>query len=132
MARAAATTVRNGTSGATATVGANGMVGNFGGTTAAGGVGTNGAGVPGAGGNVVSTGGLVASAGTPAAGGSTGPLCGGPAIPANKGRCSTSVVTAKGSALMIHDFEDAGPDNDYLGVFFGEMGAAANGSTATT
>ena len=29
-------------------------------------------------------------------------------------------IVAKGSALTIHDFEDPGPDSDYLGVFFGD------------
>lgn len=99
-------------------------------------VGTGGTGVVGTGGtSVVGTGGAVATGGTgvvgtggttttvggmTGAGGSTGPLCGGPAIPANKGRCQAGAVVAKGSAIMIHDFEDEGPDKDYLGVFFGD------------
>jgi predicted chitinase len=54
------------------------------------------------------------------AGGTGMPLCGGPAIPANKGRCMTGKVVAKGSALMIHDFEEPGEKNDYMGIFFGD------------
>jgi predicted chitinase len=112
-----------GSSGASVTAGGSAPVGTFGGASVAttGGASISGAGVPGGGATVVGTGGgVVGSAGTPGAGGTGGPLCGGPAIPANKGRCSTGVVVAKGSALMIHDFEDPGPDNDYLGVFFGD------------
>lgn len=104
-------------SGASTTAGVNGVVGNVAGATPTGGATLAGAGVPGAGGNGVGTGGAGTTAGATGVG---GPLCGGPAIPVNKGRCSTSVVAAKGSALMIHDFEDAGPDNDYLGIFFGD------------
>ncbi|HEX2877716.1 MAG TPA: chitinase [Polyangiaceae bacterium] len=112
----------NGAGTTSTTVGGNGVVvGNFGGAATTGGASTvPGAAVPGTGGSVISGGGVSTAGGTPGAGGSTGPLCGGPAIPANKGRCSTGVVAAKGSALMIHDFEDPGPDNDYLGVFFGD------------
>lgn len=99
----------------------NGVVVGTGGVSSNGGAPVVGAGAPAGGGSVVGTGGMTATAGSQGtAGTSTGPLCGGPAIPTNKGRCSSGVVTAKGSALMIHDFEDAGPDNDYLGVFFGD------------
>jgi len=66
------------------------------------------------------TGGATAVAGSAGAGGGPGPLCGGPAIPADKGRCNTGVVVAKGSALMVDDFEDPGVDNDYMAVFFGD------------
>jgi hypothetical protein len=59
-------------------------------------------------------------AGLNGTGGDTGPLCGAAQPPANKGRCSAGALVAKGSAVMIHDFEDPGPDSDYLGVFFGD------------
>jgi predicted chitinase len=43
-------------------------------------------------------------------------------VPVGSGRCATMKTTAKGSAIMIHDFEDPGADvpMDYLGVFFGD------------
>ena len=100
------------------TVGGNGVIGTGGATPVGGASVTTGGSNATAGG--ISTGGATATAGSAGAGGGPGPLCGGPAIPANKGRCSTGIVVAKGSALMIHDFEDPGPDNDYLGVFFGD------------
>jgi predicted chitinase len=117
--------------GGTGPLGSSGVgVVNGGGTTnvvGTGGAATNGgAGITYAGNNpsggttIVSTGGVTATAGTTGAGGTAGPLCGGPAIPADKGRCNTGIVVAKGSALTIDDFEDPGPDNDYLGVFFGD------------
>lgn len=113
----------NNVAGSGVTIGGNGQVIGGGGAAPVGGsgvVGTGGSGVVGTGGANVGTGGAGTSGGMSGGGGGAGPLCGGPAIPANKGRCSASVVTAKGSALMIHDFEDPGPDNDYLGVFFGD------------
>jgi predicted chitinase len=75
------------------------------------------------GGTTGNTAGMTSTGGTGVVGmaGSTGmPLCGGPAIPANKGRCMTGKIVAKGSALMIHDFEEPGMKNDYMGIFFGD------------
>jgi predicted chitinase len=89
-------------------------------TGGAGVIGTAGSTVVGTGGGtVVGTGGgtVVGSAGS---GGTGMPLCGAAQPPANRGRCTAGTVVAKGSALMIHDFEDPGPDSDYLGVFFGD------------
>lgn len=110
----------NGNAGSGSTAGVNNALGGSAGVVTNGGAVAM-AGLPGGGATTtVGTGGAGTVAGTSGAGGSTGPLCGGPAIPTNKGRCSAGVVTAKGSALMIHDFEDPGPDNDYLGIFFGD------------
>jgi len=54
----------------------------------------------------------------------TGPtqLCSTGAVPVGSGRCTTGKTVAKGSAIMIHDFEDPGSDPplDYLGIFFGD------------
>ena len=60
---------------------------------------------------------VMGSAGAP-----PGPLCSTGAIPVGNGRCATNKTIAKGSAIMIHDFEDPGADApmDYLGVFFGD------------
>ncbi|HVY31805.1 MAG TPA: chitinase [Polyangiaceae bacterium] len=99
----------------------NGQVISGGGAAPVGGAGVVvGGGAAPVGGSAVATGGAAMSGGNGGAGGGPGPLCGGPAIPAMKGRCQAGAVVAKGSALMIHDFEDPGPDNDYLGVFFGD------------
>ncbi len=56
------------------------------------------------------------------AGGMPGPVCSTGAVPVGSGRCTTGKTIAKGSAIMIHDFEDPGADTpmDYLGVFFGD------------
>lgn len=103
-------------SGNTSTAGASGSVG---GASNVGGAGVAGVSNVGGASTAAGSGGLSSTAGESTTGG-TGPLCGGPAIPVNKGRCSSGVVVAKGSALTIHDFEEPGPDNDYLGVFFGD------------
>jgi len=102
------------------TTGVVGGAATTGATATTGGVAMSGAGTSSGGSTVVGGGGVPAGAGTTGTGGAPGPLCGGPAIPADKGRCNTGVVVAKGSALMIDDFEDPGADNDYMGVFFGD------------
>ena len=101
--------------------GAGGATANGGGAANLGGAAISGAGVPGSGGAVVGNGGAAVTGGSPAGGGDgPGPLCGAAQPPANKGRCTAGATVAKGSALTIHDFEDPGPDSDYLGVFFGD------------
>lgn len=97
---------------------ATGGDGNFGGAANAAGV-VGAGGPPGSGGSVIAGGGADV-AGSANGGGMTGGLCGAASVPTGKGRCASGVVVAKGSALTIHDFESPGPDNDYLGVFFGD------------
>ena len=62
------------------------------------------------------------ASGMGSAGAPPGPLCSTGAVPVGNGRCATGKIVAKGSAIMIHDFEDPGADvpMDYLGVFFGD------------
>ncbi len=112
---------QNNTAGTGIGVAGTGVVGTGGtGVVGTGGTGVGTAGVATGGTSVVGTGGAMTTGGMVGTGGTGGPLCGGPAIPANKGRCQSGAVVGKGSALMIHDFEDEGPDKDYLGVFFGD------------
>ncbi len=85
-------------------------------------------GAPAGGGNLAGSGGVSSGLGgaAPGTAGAAGAapmaLCATGAVPVGNGRCAANKTIAKGSAIMIHDFEDPGSDTpkDYLGIFFGD------------
>ncbi len=95
-----------------------------GGAPGSGGVPFPGGGAPpvGGGSGPVPGGGAAGVTGIGGSGGAPPPLCSTGAVPVGNGRCAANKTIAKGSAIMIHDFEDPGADTpmDYLGVFFGD------------
>jgi Chitinase class I len=102
--------------------------------TTTGGGGTSGTGGSGAGGAPPKDGGVVVVDG----GKSGDTTCGAGVTPSGIGRCSNApkYIVAKGTALTIANFEDAGPNQDHNTIFFGD-GRAGNfinlqgGGTAT-
>lgn len=65
--------------------------------------------------------------------------CGAGVAPVGSGRCSTSLVTAQGTALTLHNFEEPGENSNYLAAFFADGRAGEwweahfpdNGATAS-